>query len=130
MVTSVPNIWTNSTFKDICNCVSNEMISKICPEKDASVLTVDPMSPDHLLKTVAEEACREFLLAHRYAPPIFERRVENSLDVTGFACQTNSSLGFVAIDSLRFSHFAEKLGVDLSTSVQKTGVVIVDEKVT
>jgi hypothetical protein len=128
VVTSVPNIWTNSTFKDICNCVSNEMISKICPEKDASVLTVDPMSPDHLLKTVAEEACREFLLAHRYAPPIFERRVENSLDVTGFACQTNSSLGFVAIDSLRFSHFAEKLGVDLSTSVQKTGVVIVDEK--
>lgn len=41
----------------------------------------------------------------------------------------NSSLKFVAVDSLRYYHLAERLGVDLSNSFDKTGVVIINEKV-
>ncbi|XP_063903866.1 uncharacterized protein LOC135123281 isoform X2 [Zophobas morio] len=129
VITNLSNIWTNTTFRDICNCVSSAPIYTPCPKSDTSVSVPDKLSPNQLQKAVREEECHNFLLAEKYAPPIFERRgVEGGANVTGLACATNSSLKFVAIDSLRFFQFAERLGLDLSKSEDKSGVVVVNEK--
>ncbi|RZC27651.1 thioredoxin domain-containing protein 11 [Asbolus verrucosus] len=128
VMTNVPNIWTNSSWKDICNCVSGSPLNKICRD-DNSATNSDQISSEYLRKSVMEEDCREFLLSQKYGPAIFERKVRgNDFNITGLACKTNLTLAFIALDSLRFYHFAEKLGVDLPDSSQKSGVVIINEK--
>ncbi|XP_044252727.1 thioredoxin domain-containing protein 11 [Tribolium madens] len=119
VITNLPNIWTNNT--DICNCVDKESLNKFC---ESTVLTSKPT----IQKTV--NRCRDFLLAQKHSPVVFESRgLESGVNITGAACASNSSLKFVAIDSLRFYQFAERLGVDLGKRErQKSGVVIVNEK--
>ncbi|EFA08737.2 thioredoxin domain-containing protein 11 [Tribolium castaneum] len=114
VITNVPNIWTNNT--DICNCVDKESLNKFC---ESSVLAKPVLQQ-------SVDRCRGFLLTQQYSQVVFESRgLEGGANITGSACASNSSLKFVAIDSLRYYQFAERLGVGLG---QKTGVVIVNDK--
>lgn len=49
-------------------------------------------------------------------------------NVTSLACKENSTLSLVAMDSIRYYNFAERLGIDIRNRVDKTAAVIVDEK--
>lgn len=92
----------------------------------------DPKSPANLLKLLRGEKCRQFLTAQRLQPAKFENKVdkeEKDFNIRGLACKSNKSLTLIAMDSLLHYHFAEKLGVDLSKCIDKSSVVIINEKV-
>ena len=55
--------------------------------------------------------------------------IKSELEVTGFGCAENNTLLLLALDSLKYHHFAESLGIDVLNNYHKTAVVIVDEKV-
>lgn len=50
-------------------------------------------------------------------------------NVNGMACKTNTSLSLVAMDSLEYYYFAERLGIDISNKKDKTAAVIINPKV-
>ncbi|XP_011310287.1 thioredoxin domain-containing protein 11 [Fopius arisanus] len=86
----------------------------------------DPRSPENVRKRLAEESCKFLLLGNKYQPPIFPVVLEGDERRLEAACTTNKSLTFLAIDSLRYFHFAEALGIDLLRIQDKTAVVILD----
>ncbi|KAJ8943292.1 hypothetical protein NQ318_017310 [Aromia moschata] len=91
----------------------------------------DFRSAEQLLKHLDSERCRHFMSAQKYHPAIFEDpfvgEKNKNINVTGLACNTNSSLTLVAMDSLLYYDFAERLGIDLAEKPDKSSVVIVDE---
>lgn len=92
----------------------------------------DERSPSNLLKLWRRNKCREFVFAETIQPAIFEKKNENERNdhnISGLACRTNKSLTFVAMDSLLFYHFAERLGIDVTNSKDKSAVAIINEKV-
>ncbi|XP_060521749.1 thioredoxin domain-containing protein 11 [Cylas formicarius] len=91
----------------------------------------DYRSLRNLAKFAENERCRLFLAAENIFPAVFEAREEKERprpEVRGLSCKTNSSLNFVAMDSLLYYNFAENLGVNLAKVSSKSIVVIIDEK--
>lgn len=115
-----------------------EYLEKICDGKVQSVYKTsiltgenDERSPSNLLKLWRRNKCREFVFAETIQPAIFEKKIENERkdhNISGLACRTNKSLTFVAMDSLLFYHFAERLGIDVTSSKDKSAVAIINEK--
>ncbi|KAJ8965120.1 hypothetical protein NQ314_004345 [Rhamnusium bicolor] len=118
--------------------ITVEDVEKVCEKNvmqvyKTSMLTgdSDPKSPANLLKLSQREKCRLFLTAQKLQPAIFEKQANNEkkdFNISGLACRSNKSLTLIAMDSLLYYHFAEKLGVDLSENVDKSAVVIINEK--
>lgn len=99
-----------------------------------AALENDTRSPPNLKKLSALNDCAKLSKALKYQPLIFAHSVTNMkqpfnrVDITGLAC-SNNSLTMIAMDSLKYHAFAERLGVDvLTNSKEKTAVVIIDEK--
>ncbi|KAJ8665286.1 hypothetical protein QAD02_006948 [Eretmocerus hayati] len=93
--------------------------------------TEDPYSAESLTREFYRSECKRFLAGYSYQRPLFSRKQmseENSPDIelVDDVCRLNKSLALVAIDSLRFFHFAEGLGIDLRNQPDHTAVVIVD----
>lgn len=88
-----------------------------------------------------KEKCRMFANAEKLYPAVFvpeDSSIENDIDLsdlcdfgssTNEISNTNESLTFVAIDSLKYSVFAERLGIDLTLMANMSAVVILSEKV-
>lgn len=77
------------------------------------------------------EECRRFLAGYSYQRPVFPRDAEAEAEtkLTEAICTINKTLALVAIDSLRYFHFAEGLGIDVGRADDKTVAVILDPAV-
>lgn len=64
-----------------------------------------------------------------FSESIVDWTVQDNTDLYGAACKTNASLTLIALDSMLFYHFAERLGIDLLKCPDKTAAVILNEKV-
>lgn len=53
----------------------------------------------------------------------------NIFNISGLACKTNASLSLIAVDSLMYHYFAERLGINISKRKDKTFAVIINDKV-
>lgn len=93
----------------------------------------DARSPKNLQKIRHQNKCRLKSIAEKYNPPLFSESIINGenliVDITGLACQVNNSLSIIAMDSLQYHHFANRLGIDILNRRHKTALVIIDEKV-
>lgn len=85
-----------------------------------------------------EEKCRLFKMSQNYYPSIYSESIVNHVNygkdlnrfnITGLGCKTNETLVIVAVDSLMYHHFAERLGVNISKKKDKTFAVIINDKV-
>lgn len=95
----------------------------------------DPRLPINLKRLWEKEKCRIANIAQSIFPTVFSDSVTDSqkfnkrhTNISGLACKTNASLTLIAVDSLKYYHFAERLGIDLSTRKDKTVAVIINEK--
>lgn len=90
---------------------------------------VDPRSSINLQKQYLKELCAKIELAAEVSPQPLPVLNGNNPKIEGLQCETNSSLSFIAIDSLVNHYFAESLGINISNKTDKTAVVIIDGKV-
>lgn len=92
----------------------------------------DSRSAGNLLRRWKKEKCRIAHLARQFHPVLLSESVRGTedvgLNVSGLACKLNSSLVLIALDSLRYYHFAERLGIDISQAEDKTAAVIINQK--
>lgn len=82
---------------------------------------------DHRIKL----RCRTLSIAQTYHPFIFSSDLYKNDEITlkGLACNsTNKTLSFIAMDSLKFYHFAERIGIDLRKAEHKSAAVIFNDK--
>lgn len=99
------------------------------------------MSMENLRQWKRKEKCRMFVNSEKLYPAVFvpeDSSDESNIDLsdlcdfdlnTNEISNTNESLTFVAIDSLKYSMFAERLGIDLTLMANMSAVVILSEKV-
>ncbi|XP_057651528.1 thioredoxin domain-containing protein 11 [Diorhabda carinulata] len=115
------------TGKDPCNdkIVNTEKFYK------TSILTGfgDYRSAENLQKLHEAERCKDFLEAEKQFPAVFVKDSSlKNITITGLSCRSNKSLSMLAMDSLLYSHFALRLGIDLSKEPDRTAVVILNDK--
>ncbi|KAF5283521.1 hypothetical protein FQA39_LY17336 [Lamprigera yunnana] len=109
---TMPNLYKVEEKEDLC-------------EKE------DYKSAKNLMKWWKQEQCRigkiaESIYSSKFSELIAE--TDDRINVTGLACKSNSTLTFIALDSLRYYHFAERLGINLFTIKDKTAAVIINQK--
>lgn len=106
--------------------------------KLAVVVDTDDRSAFNLERVWQEERCRLLKLAQKYQSAIYSSAIAdyvdygkhfNRLNISGLACETNTSLTLIAMDSLLHYHFAERLGINISNRKDRTVAVIVNDKV-
>ncbi|KAF5280834.1 hypothetical protein FQR65_LT14941 [Abscondita terminalis] len=144
---TMPKKWANSSC-DKCDTINllSEQVQMHCEQKhttdgvcerplfDESVQFCeknDPKSTKNLIKLWNIEKCRIAVLAEKVQPLVFsEHFLFNNLtnNISGLGCKTNSSLSFIALDSVRYFHFAQKLGIDISLFKDKSAAVIINQK--
>ncbi|XP_063380638.1 uncharacterized protein LOC134667241 [Cydia fagiglandana] len=89
----------------------------------------DPLSPENLIQDNVQHFCKLMRFANTWGPPVHPQRVTTNVShIHGLACAQNSSLNMLAVDSVRNHHFAEFLGIDITSKKDKTAVVILDSK--
>ncbi|KAJ8922905.1 hypothetical protein NQ315_001447 [Exocentrus adspersus] len=120
------------------NSIGPQYLGRVCEGKvqviyKTSMVTgdKDPRSPVNLFKLWTRDKCKEFVYRENFQPSIFEKELEpnnNIHNISGLACKTNRSLTFVAMDSLLYYHFAERLGIDVTSGKEKSSVAIINEK--
>lgn len=103
------------------------------------MISGDKYSAENLQLLWKKEKCKLLKISEKYQPKLFSKSIVNYVDwgnqkeyqpdMQGIACKTNASLTLIALDSLQFYLFAERLGMDISRCVDKTTVVIINEKV-
>lgn len=93
---------------------------------------------DDLERLWQDEKCRLLKISQNYHPSIYSQSIIdhvnygkdlNRFNITGLSCKTNASLTLIAVDSLMYYQFAERLGINVSKKKDKTFAVIVNEKV-
>lgn len=91
----------------------------------------DPLSTSMVRKNFLKERCKRWLAGNNYHPSLFPRDSPKQFNVSlkESVCKTNKTLGLIAIDSLHYFHFAERLGIDISKRRNETTVVILDAAV-
>jgi hypothetical protein len=91
----------------------------------------DPQSASMIRRDFLREHCRRWLAGNDYHSSLFPRDSPKQFNVNlkESVCKTNKTLALIAIDSLRYFHFAERLGIDLLKQRNKTTVVILDAAV-
>lgn len=117
------------TFKNFRMIEASSSISR--KEIKTSMLRdeFDPKSMLNLKKNQYNNKCKNLLEAEKLFKPIFEPvNLESvELSVAKLGC-SNQTLEFVALNSLIYYNFAERLGLDLFSKKDKSGVVIVHQK--
>ncbi|CAG9812911.1 unnamed protein product [Phaedon cochleariae] len=88
----------------------------------------DLKSAKNLQKSFQQEKCRQFLMAEKLQPAIFENHGNRKLDISRLSCRSNESLTLLSMDSLLHYPFAQRLGIDLSKFADKSAAVILNEK--
>ncbi|EZA61446.1 hypothetical protein DMN91_003951 [Ooceraea biroi] len=88
----------------------------------------DPRSASMVRRDFLREHCRRWLAGNDYHSSLFPRDSPRQFNISlkESVCKTNKTLALIAIDSLRYFHFAERLGIDLFKRRNKTTVVILD----
>lgn len=81
-----------------------------------------------------ENECALFLLAVKTEPMNFVVETPEVLNLNysplnGMACMPNKTLTFIAMDSLKYHHFAERFSVDVLKQKDKSSVILLNEKV-
>lgn len=91
----------------------------------------DPLSATTVRTNFLKEHCRRWLAGNNYHPSLFPRDSPKQFNVSlkESVCKTNKTLALIAIDSLHYFHFAERLGIDISKRRNKTTVIILDAAV-
>ncbi|XP_037302968.1 thioredoxin domain-containing protein 11 isoform X2 [Manduca sexta] len=131
---------SDPSYTDFEQCQSYEKYLNEEQEKnmnreiDTSMLPFedDPYSAESLIQDNIKHFCKLMRFAHEWGPTAFPTRVpderRNVTNVQGLACATNSTLYMLAVDSVKNHHFAEALGIDITSKKDMTGVVILDSK--
>ncbi|XP_041978251.1 thioredoxin domain-containing protein 11 [Aricia agestis] len=90
----------------------------------------DPLSAENLVRGHIRHYCKLMHYAYKLTPTVYPAKVKsgNITHLDGLSCATNSSLYFIALDSVRNYHFAEALGVDIKNKKDMTAVIILDSK--
>ncbi|GJQ80005.1 hypothetical protein Trydic_g9478 [Trypoxylus dichotomus] len=92
----------------------------------------DAKLPKNLQKIRKQNKCRLKAIAEKYSPQLFSNSIVTEqnikVDITGLACQVNRSLSMIAMDSLKYHHFANSLSIDILNRKHKTALAIIDEK--
>lgn len=86
----------------------------------------------NLRKLQESSKCALFEWARSLQKPIFERSrlIKNpAINITGLGCLANLTLSFVAMDSRKYHHFAERFSIDLSNKHDGSAAIILNEKV-
>ncbi|KAG8236018.1 hypothetical protein J437_LFUL015969, partial [Ladona fulva] len=81
-----------------------------------------------LLSHSKEEECKRYLHGELMQPAFFPSDGDSHFSMSkiqGLACKTNQTISMVALDSLKYHHFAMGLGVDVLSRKYATAVVIV-----
>lgn len=90
----------------------------------------DMRSPDNLKQRELKRECEFMFLSELDEPTIFfnERGDENLELMSGLGCDVNKTLSFMAIDSVLYHTFAERLGIDILNYENKTAALILDHE--
>ncbi|KAG5866351.1 hypothetical protein JTB14_004130 [Gonioctena quinquepunctata] len=90
----------------------------------------DLRSAENLQHLFRKERCRQFLAAEKLQAAMFEKPnlVKRKFNISGLSCKSNKSLILLAMDSLLHYSFAQRLGIDLNKNVDKSAVVILNDK--
>lgn len=90
----------------------------------------DDRSPESIAKYNFRRKCEMLRLAERKSEILFiDDDDPSSLQlVSGLACKFNRTLTLIAIDSINFHTFAERLGVDILEMENKTAAFIMDQE--
>lgn len=90
----------------------------------------DPLSPENLIQENLKHSCNLLHFANKLYPAVRPGKVDGNIShINGLACQANTSMYILAVDSIRNYHFAEALGIDVKNKKDITSVVILDSKV-
>lgn len=92
----------------------------------------DHLSAENLVQGDLEHFCKLMKFANEWGPPVYPVNIsdnQNITHITGLACAKNFTLYMIAVDSVMNHHFAEALGIDISSKHDMTTVVILDSKV-
>lgn len=90
----------------------------------------DDRSPESVEKYNFRRKCEILRLAERKSEILFMDDDDTaSLElVSGLACKTNRTFTLIAIDSISFHTFAERLGIDILDVENKTSAIIMDQE--
>lgn len=95
---------------------------------------LDELSPDNIIRYNFRRKCQMLKLAETKSEILFfddeeEDTEPASVDlVSGLACKYNKTFSLIAIDSISFHTFAERLGIDILEIENKTVAVIMDHE--
>lgn len=102
------------------------------------VLDNDPLSASNLVNFWQKEKCKLLKISQNYHSSIYSqniidyvdnKKIINTFNISGLGCKTNTSLTLIAMDSLMYFYFAERLGINILKKKDKTAAVIINEKV-
>lgn len=90
----------------------------------------DMRSAENLKQRELKRNCEFMFLSELDEPTLFfnEENDENLDLMSGLGCNVNKTLSFMAIDSILYHTFAERLGVDILNYENKTAALILDHE--
>ncbi|XP_014489487.1 PREDICTED: thioredoxin domain-containing protein 11 [Dinoponera quadriceps] len=139
--TDVFTVTVEQCGKQVCNYNKNYAVMRLQEESKLKRMHAgakyktslpkrkdDPLSASTVRRNFLKERCRRWLAGNNYHPSLFPRDSPKQFNISlkDSVCKTNKTLALIAIDSLHYFHFAERLGIDISKRRNKTTVVILD----
>lgn len=103
-------------------------------EFKTSILTSanDLRSPENLRKTQLYHTCKMLRLSNSESPALFFNPLDDDHeklnDISGMACEMNRTFSLIAIDSILYHTFAERLGIDILTRENQSAAIIMDNE--
>ena len=93
----------------------------------------DVKSSKRLINTWKSIECELCAFANKYSALVFTETIKREATINnhifGHGCNSNRSLTFIAIDSLKYHYYAESLNINIHNHKDKTAIVIVEDKV-
>ncbi|KAG4077611.1 hypothetical protein HA402_008871 [Bradysia odoriphaga] len=105
---------------DSCDAITANRFVDVADEE------MDQQSSETLTKRELKRKCESFVDEENVNFFIETEHEEDFESIAGLSCKSNQSLSFLAMDSLVYNTFAERLGLNVLKRRSKTGLVIVD----
>lgn len=92
----------------------------------------DPRSPENLRENHLYHTCNMLKHSNSESPTLFFNPIDDNhdklKDISGMACEMNRTFTLIAIDSILYHTFAERLGIDILTRENQSAVIIMDNE--
>lgn len=140
---NLPNFCEVSKEAEICGCKSelsykqqHAKYSYEANKKEKKFPTSmldnedDDHSPESIDKYEFRRKCEMLMLAERKSEILFMDDEDSASIqlVSGLACKSNKTFTLIAIDSVNFHTFAERLGIDILEIENRTSAIIMDQE--